>query len=121
MTRLTTLVASALTVAALAPATAGASTNALRGQPQLERLDADTVRVTFVADERIGDEGVRVGVNHVGTTRTVRAAGRHGRDFKYRARIQVSRDLHVGRKYKVWFRFGDDRPILRLTLLRAAR
>ena len=48
MSRLPTLTAVALAVAAIAPATSSAADNALHGQPQMFRVSPTTVRVTFV-------------------------------------------------------------------------
>ena len=120
MTRLATLTASALAVAALAvPASAMADHNALRGAPQLFQVDSDTVEVTFATDKKIAKRDARIAVAG-GATRKVKADGRHGRDFKYVARVNVDRDLTVGTKYRVRFTFGDDDAIARKALLRDA-
>ena len=118
MTRLSKITASALAVAALAPGPAGA--NDLRGAPQMVRVDADTVQVKFTVDEKIARSGARVAVGNAGSTRTVRANGRHGDDYKYVARVNVSRELKVGTKYRVRITLGDD-SVVRSVLLRAAR
>lgn len=72
-----------------------------------------------VADEGLGPYSVAIGRH--GATRKVTPNGRHGRDFKYVARVKVDRPLTVGTKYTVRFTFGDDRPVARKVLLRAAR
>jgi hypothetical protein len=52
MSRLSTLTATALAVLAAAPAAALAGETELRGAPQLRVVDADTVRVSFVNDDK---------------------------------------------------------------------
>lgn len=121
MSRLSVLIATALAVLAVAPAVSSAADNALRGQPQMFRISAQTVQVKFTTDQRVGRNGVRVAIGQRGATRKVTPNGRHGRDFKYVARVKVDRPLAVGTKYTVRFTFGDDRPVARKVLLRAAR
>lgn len=118
MTRLAKITASALAVAALAPA--AASANDLRGAPQMFRVDADTVQVKFVTDKKVARNGVRISIANLGSGSTVRANGRHGNDFRYVARINVDEALDVGTKYRVRFTIGDD-AVTRRVLLRAAR
>jgi hypothetical protein len=121
MTRLQTIAASALAVAAIAPATAAADTNALRGAPQMFQVDSDTVQVNFTADKRIARNGARIAIADLGSTRTVRAAGRHGNDFKYVAKVNVDDAMTVGAKYRVRFTLGSGAAASRLVVLREAR
>ncbi len=121
MIRPTHLIASALAVAAFTPAVASADHNALRGAPQMVRVDADTVQVKFVTDQRLARNGARIAVADAGVGRTVRAAGRHGDDFKYVARVNVDQDLEVGTKYRVRIKLGGDDAVVRQVILRAAR
>ena len=122
MTRLTTLTASLVTAAALAPAVAlaGSGDTELRGAPQLRQAGADTVQVRFTNDDKV--RSARVVIFGHGTATKVRAAGRHGDDFRYVARVEVRKDMEVGRKYEVRISVnGDDTPAERLAVLRAAR
>lgn len=118
MTRITKITASALAVAALAPAGAIAAHNALRGAPQMYRVDNDTVQVKFVTDKKVGRNDVKVTVSDAGSTRTVKSDGRHGNDYRYVARVNVNRDLEVGTKYTVRFTIDDDSSISRKVVLR---
>lgn len=118
MSRIATTTASVLAVAALAPAGAIAAHNTLRGAPQLYRVDDTTVRVQFTTDKKVARNDVKVAVSDAGSTRTVTAAGRHGNDFRYVARVKVKRNLTVGTKYTVRFTIGDDATIARKAVLR---
>lgn len=118
MARITKITASALAVAALAPAGAIAAHNALRGAPQLYRVDDDTVQVKFVTDKKVGRNDVKVAVSDAGSTRTVKSNGRHGNDYRYVARVNVNRDLEVGTKYTVRFTIDDDSSISRKVVLK---
>lgn len=119
MPRLFILIAAVLAALAVSPVVSSAATNALRGQPQMYRISAQTVQVKFTTDKRIARNGVRVAVSDRGATRRVTLKGRHGNDFNYVARVKVDRPLEVGRKYTVRFTFGDDRPLTRKVLVRA--
>ena len=118
MSRITKVTASVLAVAALAPAGAIAAHNALRGAPQMYRVDDDTVQVKFVTDKKVGRNGVKVAVSDAGSTRTVRSDGRHGNDFRYVARVDVDRELRAGTKYTVRFTIDSDASISRKVVLR---
>lgn len=119
MTRLPKITVSALAVAALAPAGAVAAHNALRGAPQMYRVDGDTVQVRFVTDKKVGRDDVKVAVSDAGSTRTVKSAGRHGNDPRYTARVHVKRDLEVGAKYTVRFTIDGDSSVSRKVVLRS--
>ncbi len=122
MIRPTHLIASALAVAAFTPAVASADHNALRGAPQMVRVDADTVQVKFVTDQRLARNGARIAVADAGVGRTVRAAGRHGDDFKYVARVELRKAMTVGQKYEVRISVdGDETPAKRKVVLKSAR
>ena len=118
MPRITKITASLLAVAALAPAGAIAADNALRGAPQMYRLDDETVQVRFGTDQKVGRNDVKVAVSDAGLTRTVKSDGRHGNDHRYVARVNVDRDLEVGSKYTVRFTIDDDASISRKVVLR---
>jgi endonuclease YncB( thermonuclease family) len=122
MPRLTTLTASLLAAAALAPAAALAATGSteLRGAPQMRVVDADTVRVTFVNDDKVARG--RVVVADHGTATKIKAAGRHGDDFKYVARVELRKAMTVGQKYEVRIAVdGDETPAKRKVVLKPAR
>ena len=121
MTRLTTLTASLVTAAALAPAVAlaGSGDTELRGAPQLHQAGANTVQVAFTNDDKVRKG--RVVVAGHGTATKVKADGRHGDDFRYVARVKVRKAMEVGRKYEVRIAVnGDETPAERLVVLRAA-
>ncbi len=61
MRRIGALIISALVVLALAPATSSAAQNGLRGQPQMFRVDAESIEVRFTTDEKLAD-GVHVAI-----------------------------------------------------------
>lgn len=119
MSRLSTITASVLAVTALAPAGAVAAHNALRGAPQMYRVDDETVQVKFVTDKQVGRNDVKVAVSDAGSTRTVRSSGRHGNDVRYVARVRIRRDLTVGTKYTVRFTIDGDRSVARKVVLRS--
>ena len=121
MSRLITLSASALAVAALTPAVAGASHNDLRGAPQMFSTGADTVQVKFVTDKALRRSEARVAIANAGSSRSVKAAGRHGNDYRYVARVRVNSDLEVGEKYTVRISIGDDAAQTRRVVLRTQR
>jgi hypothetical protein len=120
MSRLTSLTASLLTAAVLAPAAvlAASGDTQLRSHPQMFRIDADTVQVRFTNDDKV--RRARVVVADLGTGRKVRADGRHGDDHRYTARVDVRGALQVGRTYTVRIAVnGDATPAERLVVLRA--
>ena len=122
MSRLATFVASSLVVAVTAPALSlAAGDNELRSAPQMFRVDADTVQLKFATDKPVRKGDIRIAVAGAGTGRTVKAAGRHGEDFRYTARVDVDRELEIGTKYTVRFTFGDGDPQAVKVLMRAAR
>ena len=121
MSRLARITAAALAVTALAPAAGLASHNPLRGAPQMFRVDSQTVQVKFVTDKAVTRNGAKVAVSDAGSTRTVKADGRHGDDYRYVARVKVNRTLTVGKKYTVRLTLGDDAAAARQVVLRAKR
>lgn len=121
MSRITTITASVLAVAALAPAAGIAAHNALRGAPQMYRVDDQTVQVNFVTDKAVRGRAVKVAVSDAGATRKVSADGRHGSDYRYVARVKLDRELKVGTKYTVRFTIGDDAAAARKVVLRSTR
>ncbi len=118
MTRLLTLTAAALAAAAVPP-TAAFADNELRGQPQMVSVDVATVEVKFVTDKKLARKGTRIVVRGSGTTTKVTAAGLHGRDYRYVARVKVRPDLEPGTKYTVRFVLDGEDSVERKVLLRA--
>ena len=115
------VIAAALTAATALPAAAGAAD--LAGAPALRVIDTEHARVQITVDDRLprrsGDIDARITVagNEV---RRLRAAGRHGYDFKYAG--VVSRDgLEVGRKYTMRISLPGERPITRQVKLHPRR
>lgn len=121
MSRITTITAALLAVAALAPAAGIAAHNAVRGAPQMYRVDDRTVQVRFVTDRPVRAREVKVAVSDAGATRKVSADGRHGSDHRYVARVRVDRALRVARKYTVRLTIGDDAAAVRKVVLRSSR
>jgi hypothetical protein len=121
MSRLSTLTAAALAVAAIAPAASAAADNALHGQPQMFRVSPTTVRVNFVTDDKLGQKGTRITIADHGTATKVTANGRHGTDYRYVANIKIRRAIEVGKKYTVRLMLGDNETVVRKVLLRAQR
>jgi hypothetical protein len=119
--RLPSLTTAALVAAALAaPAAALAADNELRGAPQAYKLDAKTVQVSFAADEKLASTTrSRVVIADRGTATSVKAVGRHGDDFKYRATVKLRRSVEVGRKYTVSISLDGAEPVRRQVLIRA--
>jgi hypothetical protein len=119
----TALTAALLAAAALAPAAANAAHIELGGQPTLRQLDATHAQLRFAADRlprRVGGgvaarariAGQRVGALH--------AAGRHGRDVVYTARVTAPAGLRAGAKYTVRIEIPGQRAIGRLVKLHPA-
>ena len=121
MSRLPTLTAVALAVAAIAPATSSAADNALHGQPQMFRVSPTTVRVTFVTDNTLDPKGTRIVIADYGTTTKATANGRHGNDYRYVANVKVRRAIEANKKYTVRLTLGDNTTVVRKVLLRAQR
>jgi hypothetical protein len=112
-----TFIASALSVAALAPAVAHAADLGLGGQPQMRLIDANEARLTFAADRlpKTADGSIDARIRFSGGQRVsnLKATGTHGDDITYSARITSRRDFRVGAKYTVTFTLGDEDPVVR--------
>ena len=120
--RLPKTITAALAAAALAPAAALAADNDLRGQPQAFKIDAKTVQVRFVTDDKLArPSDSRVVIADRGTAIRVKADGRHGDDFRYAASVKLRRAVEVGRKYTVSISLDGGEPIKRLVLVKAKR
>ena len=116
MPRLRILTASALAVAALAPAGASAADIVLHSAPQLRMTDATHAKLNFTTSRklprkangafhvRIYVAGARVG--------TIKAAGRHGRDFRYTGILRRTGRLEVGEKYTLRFIAAEQDPMV---------
>ena len=108
--------------AALAPAAALAADNDLRGQPQAFKIDAKTVQVQFVTDDKLERPSAsRVVIADRGTAIRVKADGRHGDDFRYIASVKLRRAVEVGKKYTVSISLDGGEPMKRLVLVKAKR
>ena len=120
MTRLTTLTASLLTTAALAPAAvlAASGDTELRGAPQLHQAGANAVQVSFTNDDKVRNG--RVVVAGHGTATKVKADGRHGDDFKYGG-VLAKDGLEVGRKYTMRISLPGEETIVRKVKLHPRR
>jgi hypothetical protein len=80
-------------------------------------VDADTVRVSFVNDDKV-TKGRVVVADH-GTATRIKADGRHGNDFKYVATVRLRKAMTVGQKYEVRIAVdGDETPAKRLVVLK---
>jgi len=90
---MSTITASALTVAALAPAVALAAGVDLRGAPSLRLVDANHATLSFTTGDRLtrGADGTyRVRIAFAGPTRkvtSIAADGRHRDDYRYSAKV----------------------------------
>ena len=112
MSRLKTLTAAALVVAAVTPVAAGAADVDLRSAPSMRLVDAKHATLSFTTDDRLtrdanGKYRLRIvfasGKQKVSS---IVARGRHGDDYRYSARVTSTSELRVGAKYTV--RFGDE-------------
>ena len=112
MSNVKTLTASALALAALAPAAAGAAGVELRSAPSMRLVDANHATLSFTTDERLprnADGTRRIRIRFASDNQKVTsvvARGRHGDDYRYSARVTSTTELRVGAKYTV--RFGDE-------------
>jgi hypothetical protein len=115
----TALTASLLAAAALAPATASAAPVGLGGQPTLRQVDAHHARLQFAAD-RLPAAGARVRIAGQQVT-APRAAGRHGGDVVYTARVTAPGGLQAGAKYTVRIEIPGQAALVRQVKLHPAR
>ena len=122
MSLLRKLSTTALAVTALVPATALAAQNDLRGAPQLRLTENSTqhAELQFSTDRRLSRTAsgtYRLRISFVLAGRRVSrivAAGQHGEDYRYVARVTSDRGLRVGRKYRVRFAFPGQETTTRL-------
>ena len=91
MLRKTSLLASALAVAALAPAAAHAAGAKLGGQPTMHAIDAHHATLEFAADKlpRTKSGAVDARIQFAGGQRVsgLKPVGRHGYDVRYQATV----------------------------------
>ena len=112
MSNIKTLTASALALAALAPAAASAAGVELRSAPSMRLVDANHATLSFTTDERLprnADGTNRIRIRFASANQKVTevvARGRHGDDYRYSARVTSTTDLRVGAKYTVRFGAG---------------
>lgn len=106
-----TITAAALAIAALTPMTTSAAGIELRSAPSMRLVDARTAHLSFTTEKRLArkaDGTYRIRIVFASGRQKVsyvKATGRHGHDYKYRARVTSTSKLRVGAKYTV--RFGD--------------
>ncbi len=118
------LTASLLAVAALAPSAAMAADAKLGGAPQMFQVDSTHATLKFAADRLPRTESGKIDARVLVSGKrvaTLKATGRHGSDVVYSARVNAGRELRVGTKYTVSFKFGDQAPVVRKAKLYAAR
>ena len=124
MSRLKTLTAAALAVAAVTPVADSAADVELRSAPSMRLVDATHATLSFTTDDRLARDAngkYRLRIVFASGKQKVSsivARGRHGDDYRYRAQVTSTSDLRGGAKYTV--RFGDD-AVTRLVKLHPKR
>jgi hypothetical protein len=120
-----TFIASALSVAALAPAVAQAADLELGGSPQMRLIDARHANLSFAADRlpKKADGSIDARIRFAGGQRVtnLKATGTHGDDITYTARVTSRRALRVGAKYTVSFTFPGEDAVVRKVKLHPKR
>ena len=126
MLRKTTLTASLLAVAALAPAAAHAAGDhglRLGGQPTLHAIDAHHATLEFASDRlpRTAKGAVDAHVRFAGAQRIsgLKAVGTHGDDIRYQATVTSTPVLRIGAKYTVRIKLAESATVTRLVKLHA--
>jgi hypothetical protein len=124
MLRKTSLLASALAVAALAPAAAHAAGAQLGGQPTMHAIDAHHATLEFAADRlprtRTGAVDARVRFAGGQRVSALKPVGRHGYDVRYRATVTSTSPLRVDAKYTVRIKLPGSPTVVRLVKLHPA-
>jgi hypothetical protein len=124
MLRKTSLLASALAVAALAPAAAHAAGAQLGGQPTMHAIDAHHATLEFAADRlpRTRTGAVDAHVRFAGGQRVsaLKPVGRHGHDVRYRATVTSTSPLRIDAKYTVRIKLPGSPTVVRLVKLHPA-
>lgn len=101
MSTINRIAASALAVAAIAPATALAAQLDLRGAMSLRQTGDRAARVTFAVDERLTSvRDTKVVFSDQGSF-AVKSAGRHGNAYRYVSDVKAARKLVEGTRYTV--------------------
>jgi hypothetical protein len=124
----THLIAAALAVSALAPATALASGvhshPILRGSPQMHVADAHHATLQFASDRlpRAATGRLDAKITYADGSRVsdLKVRGTHGEDIVYTARISLRRVIEDHQKFTVRFRLGDSRTVERTVTLYTA-
>jgi hypothetical protein len=94
-------------VAAIAPATAGATK--LQSSPTLRAAEGGRIQLQFTTDKRLPVKGYKIATKisvNGKPVASLKRAGRHGRSFRYTALAAVG-GMEVGKKYTVRFHFGS--------------
>jgi hypothetical protein len=121
MLRKTSLLASALAVAALAPAAANAAGAKLGGQPTMHAIDAHHATLEFAADKlpRTKSGAVDARIRFAGGQRVsgLKPVGRHGYDVRYRATVTSTSALRIDAKYTVRITLPGSPAVVRLVKL----
>ena len=125
----TTLTASLLAAAALAPAAAHAADAPaahharLGGQPTMFQVYAHHATLEFAAARlpRTATGAVDARVRFAGGQRVsaLKPVGRHGTDIRYRATVTSTSDLRAGAKYTVRIALAGSPAVTRLVTLHA--
>lgn len=124
----------ALTIAAIAatgiaaPVAAGAGAgNELRSAPQMRLVDAQEAQLQFTTERPVGrtaSGASKLRIQFVSSSHHVSditSSGRHGDDYRYRAKVTSDSELRVGRKYRVRFQFRGQDAVTRLVKVHPAR
>lgn len=120
-----TITATALTaVVALAPAAASqaAERNALQSAPTMRVIDDSTTLLQFTTKLALpkgadGKPTLKITVAGAEKVLSISKAGRHGKAYRYNARVRFDEALVVGRKYTARFTFKGQDVVKRLVKL----
>ena len=124
MLRKTSLLASLLAVAAMAPAAAHAAGAQLGGQPTMHAIDAHHATLEFAADKlpRTKSGAVDARVQFAGGQRVsgLKPVGRHGYDVRYQATVTSTAPFRINAKYTVRIKLPGSPTVVRLAKLHPA-
>jgi len=124
MLRKTSLLASVLAVAAMAPAAAHAAGAQLGGQPTMHAIDAHHATLEFAADKlpRTKSGAVDARVQFAGGQRVsgLKPVGRHGYDVRYQATVTSTAPFRINAKYTVRIKLPGSPTVVRLAKLHPA-
>jgi len=123
MLRKTSLLASVLAVAAMAPAAHAAGAQ-LGGQPTMHAIDAHHATLEFAADKlpRTKSGAVDARVQFAGGQRVsgLKPVGRHGYDVRYQATVTSTAPFRINAKYTVRIKLPGSPTVVRLAKLHPA-